>query len=96
MVNKIKFYEKSTKVLYYFIYLFIAFKKKEIIFKKNSVVQLKVVRLMDEVESLFTQHFANNDRKKAMKFLRPQQHKDSHVLTFFVGNFLSFVVSEYI
>ncbi|CAA2962928.1 phosphate transporter PHO1 [Olea europaea subsp. europaea] len=47
----------------------------------------KVVRLMDEVESLFTQHFANNDRKKAMKFLRPQQHKDSHVLTFFVGLF---------
>ncbi|KAK4341671.1 hypothetical protein RND71_040172 [Anisodus tanguticus] len=26
----------------------------------------KVVRLMDEVESLFTQHFANSDRKKAM------------------------------
>ncbi|XP_027166874.1 phosphate transporter PHO1 [Coffea eugenioides] len=47
----------------------------------------KVVRLMDEVESLFTQHFANNDRKKAMKFLRPQQNKDSHMVTFFVGLF---------
>lgn len=47
----------------------------------------KVVRLMDEVESLFTQHFANNDRKKAMKFLRPQQSKDSHMVTFFVGLF---------
>lgn len=47
----------------------------------------KVVRLMDEVESLFTQHFANSDRKKAMKFLRPQQQKDSHVVTFFVGEF---------
>ncbi|CAI9776918.1 unnamed protein product [Fraxinus pennsylvanica] len=47
----------------------------------------KVVRLMDEVESLFTQHFANKDRKKAMKFLRPQQLKDSHVVTFFVGLF---------
>ncbi|KAK9287867.1 hypothetical protein L1049_016309 [Liquidambar formosana] len=35
----------------------------------------KVVRLMDEVESIFTKHFANNDRKKAMKFLRPHQHK---------------------
>ncbi|XP_027366412.1 phosphate transporter PHO1-like [Abrus precatorius] len=45
----------------------------------------KVVRLMDEVESIFTKHFANNDRKKAMKFLRPQQHKDSHMVTFLVG-----------
>lgn len=41
---------------------------------------------MDEVESRFTKHFANNDRKKAMKFLRPQQHKDSHMVTFLVGN----------
>ncbi|KAK7243104.1 hypothetical protein RIF29_37889 [Crotalaria pallida] len=45
----------------------------------------KVVRLMDEVESRFTKHFANDDRKKAMKFLRPQQHKDSHMTTFLVG-----------
>ncbi|XP_042061106.1 phosphate transporter PHO1-like [Salvia splendens] len=47
----------------------------------------KVVRLMDEVESLFTEHYTNNDRKKAMKFLRPLHHKDSHVVTFFVGLF---------
>ncbi|CAN4091090.1 unnamed protein product [Withania somnifera] len=47
----------------------------------------KVVRLMDEVESLFTQHFANSDRKRAMKFLRPQQNKESHMVTFFVGLF---------
>ncbi|KAM6544505.1 hypothetical protein CsatB_025241 [Cannabis sativa] len=45
----------------------------------------KVVRLMDEVESIFIKHFANNDRKKAMKFLRPHHHKDSHMVTFFVG-----------
>lgn len=50
----------------------------------------KVVRLMDEVESLFTQHFANSDRKKAMKFLRPQQQKDSHVVTFFVGEITNY------
>lgn len=49
---------------------------------------MQVVRLMDEVESAFVEHFANNDRKKAMKFLRPQQNKDSHMVTFFVGNFL--------
>ncbi|CAK9138022.1 unnamed protein product [Ilex paraguariensis] len=53
----------------------------------------KVVRLMDEVESLFTKHFANNDRKRAMKFLRPQEHKDSHMVTFFVGLFTGCFVS---
>ncbi|XP_024025376.1 phosphate transporter PHO1 [Morus notabilis] len=53
----------------------------------------KVVRLMDEVESIFIKHFANNDRKKAMKFLRPQQQKDSHMVTFFVGLFTGCFVS---
>ncbi|XVF66452.1 hypothetical protein PTKIN_Ptkin10aG0036800 [Pterospermum kingtungense] len=53
----------------------------------------KVVRLMDEVESIFTKHFASNDRKKAMKFLRPQQTKDSHMVTFFVGLFTGCFVS---
>ena len=41
---------------------------------------------MDEVESIFIKHFANNDSKKAMKFLRPQQNKASHMVTFLVGN----------
>ncbi|PPS13539.1 hypothetical protein GOBAR_AA07039 [Gossypium barbadense] len=45
----------------------------------------KVVRLMDEVESIFTKHFANNDRKKAMKFLRPQQQKNSHMCIYNTG-----------
>ncbi|KAE8660079.1 Phosphate transporter PHO1-2 [Hibiscus syriacus] len=53
----------------------------------------KVVRLMDEVESIFTNHFANNDRKKAMKFLRPQEQKNSHMVTFFVGLFTGSFVS---
>ncbi|GAV61488.1 SPX domain-containing protein/EXS domain-containing protein [Cephalotus follicularis] len=53
----------------------------------------KVVRLMDEVESIFTKYFANNDRKKAMKFLRPQQQKESHMVTFFVGLFTGCFVS---
>ncbi|KAM1087224.1 hypothetical protein ACFX2I_012683 [Malus domestica] len=53
----------------------------------------KVVRLMDEVESIFTKHFASNDKKKAMKFLRPQQNKDSHTVTFFVGLFTGCFVS---
>lgn len=48
---------------------------------------------MDEVESLFTEHYTNNDRKKAMKFLRPLHHKDSHVVTFFVGTIIMFAIS---
>ncbi|XP_059448126.1 phosphate transporter PHO1 [Corylus avellana] len=56
----------------------------------------KVVRLMDDVETIFTKHFANNDRKKAMKFLRPQQPKTSHMLTFFVGLFTGCFVSLFI
>ncbi|KAI4345837.1 hypothetical protein L6164_012926 [Bauhinia variegata] len=62
---------------------------------KNShfISSDKVVRLMDEVESIFTKHFANNDRKRAMKFLRPQQHKESHMVTFFVGLFTGCFVS---
>ncbi|KAL8227383.1 hypothetical protein R6Q57_017215 [Mikania cordata] len=47
----------------------------------------KVVKLMDEVESTFTKHFAKDDRKRAMKFLRPRQQKESHMVTFFVGFF---------
>ncbi|KAG6732486.1 hypothetical protein I3842_01G180700 [Carya illinoinensis] len=53
----------------------------------------KVVKLMDEVESTFIKHFASNDRKKAMKFLRPQQKKASHMITFFVGLFTGWFVS---
>lgn len=47
----------------------------------------KVVKLMDEVELSFTKNFVKDDRKKAMKFLRPRQQKESHMVTFFVGLF---------
>ncbi|KAI3442110.1 uncharacterized protein J3R85_001708 [Psidium guajava] len=53
--------------------------------KSHFVSSDKVIRLMDEVESVFTKQFTNNDRKKAMKFLRPHQQRDSHMVTFFVG-----------
>ncbi|KAI6693591.1 hypothetical protein NL676_021301 [Syzygium grande] len=53
--------------------------------KSHFVSSDKVIRLMDEVESMFTKHFTNNDRKRAMKFLRPHQQRDSHMVTFFVG-----------
>lgn len=47
----------------------------------------KVMNLADEVEELFIKHFAEEDRRKAMKYLKPQQHKDSHSVTFFIGLF---------
>ncbi|KAJ7979826.1 phosphate transporter PHO1 [Quillaja saponaria] len=65
----------------------------KVVKRSHFISSDKVVRLMDEVESIFTEHFANNDRKKAMKFLRPRQQKDSHMVTFFVGLFTGSFVS---
>ncbi|KAM0961441.1 phosphate transporter PHO1 homolog 1-like [Malus sylvestris] len=47
----------------------------------------KVMNLGDEVEELFIKHFAEEDRRKAMKYLKPTQRKESHSITFFIGLF---------
>ncbi|CAI0552675.1 unnamed protein product [Linum tenue] len=47
----------------------------------------KVMNLADEVEELFVKHFAEEDKRKAMKYLKPQQRKESHSVTFFIGLF---------
>ncbi|XP_026453771.1 phosphate transporter PHO1 homolog 1-like [Papaver somniferum] len=47
----------------------------------------KVVKLADEVEELFVKHFADDDRRKAMKYLKPRHRKESHTVTFFIGLF---------
>ncbi|KAK4780877.1 hypothetical protein SAY87_016983 [Trapa incisa] len=47
----------------------------------------KVMKLADEVEELFVKHFAGEDKRKALKYLRPQHRKDSHGKTFFIGLF---------
>ncbi|KAF7827878.1 phosphate transporter PHO1-like protein 1 [Senna tora] len=47
----------------------------------------KVIKLADEVEDLFVRNFAQDDRRKAMKYLRPSQPKESHAVTFFIGLF---------
>ncbi|PON79407.1 SPX domain containing protein [Parasponia andersonii] len=47
----------------------------------------KIINLADEVEELFIKHFADEDRRKAMKYLKPRQHKESHSVTFFIGLF---------
>ncbi|KAI5056457.1 hypothetical protein GOP47_0028742 [Adiantum capillus-veneris] len=48
----------------------------------------KVVKMMDEVEKIFTNYFTQGDHKKAMTFLRPIQQKSSHTITFFLGIFI--------
>ncbi|KAI4313994.1 hypothetical protein L6164_026937 [Bauhinia variegata] len=47
----------------------------------------KVMKLADEVEELFVKNFTEDDRRKAMKYLRPSQRKESHAVTFFIGLF---------
>ncbi|TVU27764.1 hypothetical protein EJB05_19265, partial [Eragrostis curvula] len=42
-------------------------------------------KLADEVECIFLRHFAGNDRKVAMKYLKPQQPRNTHMITFLVG-----------
>ncbi|KAJ4884234.1 Phosphate transporter PHO1-like protein 1 [Raphanus sativus] len=47
----------------------------------------KVINLSDEVEELFIKHFAGENRRKAMKYLKPHHRKESHSVTFFIGLF---------
>uniref|UniRef100_A0A0D9YZY2 SPX domain-containing protein n=1 Tax=Oryza glumipatula TaxID=40148 RepID=A0A0D9YZY2_9ORYZ len=44
----------------------------------------KVLQLADEVECIFMKHFTGNDRKVAMKYLKPQQPRNTHMITFLV------------
>ncbi|XP_058746493.1 phosphate transporter PHO1-like [Vicia villosa] len=57
----------------------------KVVQRSHFVSSDKVVRLMDEVESIFTKQFVNDDKKKTMKFLKPKQHKDLDMINFFVG-----------
>ncbi|EOA33660.1 hypothetical protein CARUB_v10019828mg [Capsella rubella] len=47
----------------------------------------KVINLSDEVEGWFIKHFAGENRRKAMKYLKPHHRKESHSVTFFIGLF---------
>jgi hypothetical protein len=47
----------------------------------------QVLQLADEVECIFLRHFAGNDRKVAMKYLKPQQPRNTHMITFLVGEY---------
>jgi len=47
----------------------------------------KVTQLMTKVEEIFTKHFSNHDRRKAMQQLRPMHQHGGHSITFFLGIF---------
>ncbi|XP_076907979.1 phosphate transporter PHO1 homolog 1-like [Bidens hawaiensis] len=47
----------------------------------------KVIKLADEVGEIFVKQFTKDDRRKAMKYLKPTQRKESHVVTCFIGLF---------
>ncbi|MCD7447328.1 hypothetical protein HAX54_027192 [Datura stramonium] len=46
-----------------------------------------VIKLIDRVEATFTKHFVNGNRRKGMKYLRPQAKRETHRETFFLGLF---------
>ena len=43
--------------------------------------------LADEVEEVFVKNFAQGDRRKAKKYLKPSQREESHAVTFFIGEY---------
>jgi hypothetical protein len=40
---------------------------------------------MIKVEEIFTKHFSDHDRRKAMTLLRPMQQHGNHTTAFFLG-----------
>ncbi|KAL2233453.1 phosphate transporter PHO1 homolog 1 [Sesamum indicum] len=56
----------------------------------------KALKLADEVEELFVKNFAEDDKRKAMKYLKPSQRKESHAVTFFIGLFTGCFVALFV
>ncbi|KAM3286502.1 phosphate transporter PHO1 3 [Capsicum chacoense] len=47
----------------------------------------EVAKLLERVEATFIKHFVNGNRRKGMKYLRPQAKRETHRVTFFMGLF---------
>ncbi|CAN4082622.1 unnamed protein product [Withania somnifera] len=47
----------------------------------------EIAKLIERVEATFIKHFVNGNRRKGMKFLRPQARRETHRVTFFMGLF---------
>ncbi|KAK3020774.1 hypothetical protein RJ639_045846 [Escallonia herrerae] len=55
-----------------------------------------VMKLADEVEEIFVKHFAQENRMKAMKYLKPTLRKDSHTVTYFIGLFTGLFIALFV
>ncbi|CAA6665489.1 unnamed protein product [Spirodela intermedia] len=66
--------------------------------KQVLPIYLKVVEssYFNSSGKLFVKHFTEEDRRKAMKYLRPNQRKGSHSLTFFIGLFTGCFISLFV
>ncbi|CAH1437607.1 unnamed protein product [Lactuca virosa] len=53
----------------------------------------EVSKLMESVESVYTEHFCNGNRSLGMKTLRPKAKTEKHRVTFFTGCFLGYSVA---
>ncbi|XP_042049293.1 phosphate transporter PHO1 homolog 1-like [Salvia splendens] len=56
----------------------------------------KVLKLADEVEELFVKYFADDNKRKAMKYLKPAQKEESHSVTFFIGLFTGCFIALFV
>lgn len=56
----------------------------------------KIMKLADEVEETFVKQFAEDNRRKAMKYLKPTQRKESHAVTFFIGLFTGCFIALFV
>ncbi|KAI3719932.1 hypothetical protein L6452_20838 [Arctium lappa] len=56
----------------------------------------KIMKLADEVEETFVKQFAEDNRMKAMKYLKPTQRKESHAVTFFIGLFTGCFIALFV
>ncbi|KAL8496469.1 hypothetical protein ACS0TY_020253 [Phlomoides rotata] len=45
---------------------------------------------------LFIKNFAEDDKRKTMKYLKPTQRTESHALTFFIGFFAGFFLALFV
>ncbi|KAI7754343.1 hypothetical protein M8C21_006031, partial [Ambrosia artemisiifolia] len=56
----------------------------------------KIIKLADEVEEIFVKQFTEDNRRKAMKYLKPTQRKESHAVTFFIGLFTGCFIALFV
>lgn len=53
----------------------------------------KVTKLMEQVEAIFISHFSGDDKRSAMRSLRPVRVAASHSVTFFLGLFTGCIIA---